>query len=78
MEWSFGAGIFTNLTQDHLDFHETLEDYFAEQGGGFSTRVTGFAVISCDDLPVAGADGPGSCYPQSQLWCKIGLSKSRQ
>jgi UDP-N-acetylmuramoyl-L-alanyl-D-glutamate--2,6-diaminopimelate ligase len=24
----FAAAIFTNLTQDHLDFHETMEDYF--------------------------------------------------
>jgi UDP-N-acetylmuramoyl-L-alanyl-D-glutamate--2,6-diaminopimelate ligase len=24
----FAATIFTNLTQDHLDFHETMEDYF--------------------------------------------------
>ncbi|MGH2870776.1 MAG: Mur ligase family protein, partial [Solirubrobacteraceae bacterium] len=24
----FGAAIFTNLTQDHLDFHPTMEDYF--------------------------------------------------
>jgi UDP-N-acetylmuramoyl-L-alanyl-D-glutamate--2,6-diaminopimelate ligase len=24
----FGALVFTNLTQDHLDFHGTLEDYF--------------------------------------------------
>ena len=25
----FAAAIFTNLTQDHLDFHPTMEDYFA-------------------------------------------------
>ncbi|HTA12022.1 MAG TPA: UDP-N-acetylmuramoyl-L-alanyl-D-glutamate--2,6-diaminopimelate ligase, partial [Solirubrobacteraceae bacterium] len=24
----FAAALFTNLTQDHLDFHETMEDYF--------------------------------------------------
>jgi UDP-N-acetylmuramoyl-L-alanyl-D-glutamate--2,6-diaminopimelate ligase len=24
----FSCGIFTNLTQDHLDFHKTFEDYF--------------------------------------------------
>ena len=27
----FAAAIFTNLTQDHLDFHPTMEDYFAGQ-----------------------------------------------
>ncbi len=26
---AFDAGIFTNLTQDHLDFHGEMEDYFA-------------------------------------------------
>ena len=25
----FAAGVFTNLTRDHLDFHEGMEDYFA-------------------------------------------------
>jgi UDP-N-acetylmuramoyl-L-alanyl-D-glutamate--2,6-diaminopimelate ligase len=24
----FAAGVFTNLTQDHLDFHRSMEDYF--------------------------------------------------
>lgn len=26
---AFAAGIFTNLTQDHLDYHSTLDEYFA-------------------------------------------------
>jgi UDP-N-acetylmuramoyl-L-alanyl-D-glutamate--2,6-diaminopimelate ligase len=26
---SFAAAVFTNLTQDHLDFHASMEDYFA-------------------------------------------------
>ena len=25
------VAVFTNLTQDHLDFHPTMEDYFAGQ-----------------------------------------------
>ena len=25
---SFEVGIFTNLTQDHLDFHKDFDDYF--------------------------------------------------
>ena len=29
----FAAAIFTNLTQDHLDFHPTMEDYFAAKRG---------------------------------------------
>jgi UDP-N-acetylmuramoyl-L-alanyl-D-glutamate--2,6-diaminopimelate ligase len=27
-EVAFAAAVFTNLTQDHLDFHETMEDYY--------------------------------------------------
>ncbi len=29
MGFSFHAAIFTNLTQDHLDFHGTMDEYFA-------------------------------------------------
>ncbi len=28
---AFAAAVFTNLTQDHLDFHPTMEDYFASK-----------------------------------------------
>jgi UDP-N-acetylmuramoyl-L-alanyl-D-glutamate--2,6-diaminopimelate ligase len=28
---AFEVGVFTNLTQDHLDFHRDMEDYFAAQ-----------------------------------------------
>ena len=30
-ELRFAAGIFTNLTRDHLDFHGDMEAYFARQ-----------------------------------------------
>ena len=26
---AFHTAVFTNLTRDHLDFHHTMEDYFA-------------------------------------------------
>src|SRR6204780_1751333 len=32
----FAAALFTNLTQDHLDFHETMEDYFVARRGLFN------------------------------------------
>ncbi|WP_028549280.1 UDP-N-acetylmuramoyl-L-alanyl-D-glutamate--2,6-diaminopimelate ligase [Paenibacillus sp. UNC451MF] len=32
----FRTGIFTNLTQDHLDYHETMEEYKAAKGLLFS------------------------------------------
>ena len=34
----FAAGIFTNLTQDHLDFHPTMEDYFVAKRRLFSEQ----------------------------------------
>src|SRR5690242_8928849 len=44
----FAAAIFTNLTQDHLDFHETMEDYFRAKQRLFHTGP-GVAVINVDD-----------------------------
>lgn len=43
----FTAGIFTNLTQDHLDFHKTMEEYRAAKGLLF--RQAGTAVLNLDD-----------------------------
>jgi UDP-N-acetylmuramoyl-L-alanyl-D-glutamate--2,6-diaminopimelate ligase len=34
----FAIGAFTNLSQDHLDFHPTLEDYFAAKAKLFDGR----------------------------------------
>jgi UDP-N-acetylmuramoyl-L-alanyl-D-glutamate--2,6-diaminopimelate ligase len=45
----FAAAIFTNLTQDHLDFHPTMEDYFAAKRRLFQTSDLGAAVINVDD-----------------------------
>ena len=44
----FAAAIFTNLTQDHLDFHETMEDYFKAKQKLFEAGP-GVAVINVDD-----------------------------
>ena len=48
---NFCAGIFTNLTQDHLDFHETMENY-AETKFKFFQQVAdndGLAIINIDN-----------------------------
>lgn len=42
-------GIFTNLTQDHLDFHGTMENYFAAKKKLFDL-VTKAAIV-CTDSP---------------------------
>ena len=33
------AAVFTNLTQDHLDFHPTMEDYFQAKRLLFASRI---------------------------------------
>ena len=43
----FAAGIFTNLTQDHLDFHKTMEAYRDAKGLLFRQCET--AVLNLDD-----------------------------
>lgn len=43
----FAVGVFTNLTHDHLDFHLTMENYFAAKAKLFSMCDTG--VINLDD-----------------------------
>ncbi len=43
----FFAGAFTNLTQDHLDFHQTMENYALAKSKLFS--VSENAVINIDD-----------------------------
>ena len=43
----FACRVFTNLTQDHLDFHETMEAYFAAKRSLFEER--GSSVVNVDD-----------------------------
>jgi UDP-N-acetylmuramoyl-L-alanyl-D-glutamate--2,6-diaminopimelate ligase len=45
----FAARVFTNLTQDHLDFHPTMEDYFAAKRMLFE-RAGGPSIVNADDL----------------------------
>ncbi len=45
----FAAAIFTNLTQDHLDFHGTMEEYFQAKRRLFLPTAPGVSVINLDD-----------------------------
>ena len=45
----FSALAFTNLSQDHLDFHETMENYFAAKRRLFLTGDETPAAINIDD-----------------------------
>ncbi len=46
-ELKFKVGVFTNLTQDHLDFHGTMENYFNEKAKLFTMCEDAF--INVDD-----------------------------
>jgi len=59
----FAAAIFTNLTQDHLDFHSTMEDYFAAKRLLFrGAEPPSRAIVNADDAYgarlAAEIDGP--------------------
>ncbi|HUD00879.1 MAG TPA: UDP-N-acetylmuramoyl-L-alanyl-D-glutamate--2,6-diaminopimelate ligase [Rhabdochlamydiaceae bacterium] len=45
----FAAAVFTNLSQDHLDYHHTMEEY-AEVKSRLFTDLKGVAIINGDDL----------------------------
>jgi UDP-N-acetylmuramoyl-L-alanyl-D-glutamate--2,6-diaminopimelate ligase len=47
----FAAALFTNLGREHLDFHGTLDAYFAEKARLFTERLRGdgLAVVCWDD-----------------------------
>ena len=55
----FDAGVFTNLTRDHLDYHGTMDDYLAAKALLVGLLApTGVAVVNADDpswlaLPLA-------------------------
>jgi UDP-N-acetylmuramoyl-L-alanyl-D-glutamate--2,6-diaminopimelate ligase len=48
----FDVAVFTNLTRDHLDYHRTMEEYFAAKRvlfEGCGTDAPRVAVLNCDD-----------------------------
>lgn len=62
----FNAAVFTNLSQDHLDYHQNMDDYLRAKALLFS-RIDGrnqnrFAVINADD--------PAAKYLQQKASCR--------
>ncbi len=52
----YDVAVFTNLTQDHLDYHQTMDEYkraksllFAQLGNTFDVNKPKFAVLNADD-----------------------------
>ena len=49
-ETTFAAGVFTNLTRDHLDYHGDMESYFAAKKRLFEMLPAGApSAINVDD-----------------------------
>ncbi|MBV8070620.1 MAG: UDP-N-acetylmuramoyl-L-alanyl-D-glutamate--2,6-diaminopimelate ligase [Acidobacteriaceae bacterium] len=64
---NFHTAGFTNFTRDHLDYHQTMEDYFAAKQLLFrprSGRPPKFAVLNADDEWVRGVE----VSPETELW----------
>ncbi len=64
----FAVGAFTNLTQDHLDFHKTMEEYRRAKGRLFAQ--SGVAVLNLDDEA-------GRYYWENTEGEKLSYSESR-
>ncbi len=45
----YDVAVFTNLSQDHLDFHANMDDYFAAKAELFTPRYSRSGVVNIDD-----------------------------
>ena len=52
----YDIAVFTNLTQDHLDYHKTMDNYraaksllFAQLGNGYDAKKPKYAILNVDD-----------------------------
>ena len=45
----FAVAVFTNLSQDHLDFHRTMDEYFEAKASLFDPARATRAVVNADD-----------------------------
>jgi UDP-N-acetylmuramoyl-L-alanyl-D-glutamate--2,6-diaminopimelate ligase len=46
---SYDVAIFTNLSQDHLDFHASMDEYFAAKAALFTPEYAAAGVVNIDD-----------------------------
>ena len=45
----YAASVFTNLSQDHLDYHDSMEEYFAAKARLFTPAMSDRAVVNLDN-----------------------------
>lgn len=82
----FRAGVFTNLSHDHLDYHGTMERYFAAKAALFEPDRVGVAVVNRSDpwgrsllqrLEGAGAPEAVSFSSADAEHVEVSLTRSR-
>lgn len=65
----FDSALFTNLTQDHLDYHKTMDDYFNSKAKLFFELASNkTAILNADDLWINRLRGKLKCRT---LWYGI-------
>jgi UDP-N-acetylmuramoyl-L-alanyl-D-glutamate--2,6-diaminopimelate ligase len=68
----YDVAAFTNLSQDHLDFHPTMADYEAAKASLFTPSRSLRGVVNCDDLAgrriVHGSTIPMTTYGDDADW----------
>jgi UDP-N-acetylmuramoyl-L-alanyl-D-glutamate--2,6-diaminopimelate ligase len=69
---SFAAGVFTNLTRDHLDYHGTMESYLA-------AKLRLDALLGPDGIQVVNADDPAwGALPSARRRITFGLAPTAE
>lgn len=67
----FSTAVFTNLSQDHLDYHQTMTAYQRAKAGLFKAPGLKTAIVNCDDaagraiIDELAATGKPRCYSYS-------------
>ena len=68
----FAVAAFTNLTQDHLDYHHTLEEYFSVKRRLFTDFDVAVRVVNIDDSVRCRARATSSRARSPSAWHDVG------
>ena len=62
------VAVFTNLGNDHLDLHGTIERYFAAKADLFTPDRAAVGVVNVDDVPAASSPTPRPSRSSRSAW----------
>ena len=86
---TYDVVVFTNLSQDHLDFHASMDEYFEVKAGLFTPGFARIGVVNTDDawgrklarraqIPVTTSPPPGTRPPTGgRLTCAAARTGAR-